>query len=159
MAKAKRKDQSDYGTPESYQHGAFVLEETMVAGIKRRKNVEYDQLTKLLRRDAIDVREYTIGQEYGELCYRACLAGLPKCANLNKQPGKGDSEKKHKALQAIRQAETAIGPTATNVLRAVCVDGFSPSEWETAMGFPARHSHGVVFLKDALRCLGEFWKR
>ena len=45
MVRRKKKlkaPHSDLGTPEAKQHGDYVLEETMVAGMKRARNTTID---------------------------------------------------------------------------------------------------------------------
>ena len=132
----------------------------MVAGVKRRRNVSYDPLAKLKNRGSINNSEYVLGQAYGELSYKAGLSGLPKCSSFDRQPGgQHDSDATHRAIQTIRKADQAVGPTAANVLRAVCTEGHSPADWEKTMGFPSERGHGLLFLKDALRLLHEHWEK
>ena len=160
MAKAKKKDQSDYGTPESAQHGTFVLEETIVAGVKRRKNISYDQLAKLHSAGKVTDRQKATGEAYAELVYSAGRAGNPKCANWNAIGGtREESDKIIRDIQALDQADRHIGPLR-NVIRYVCVEGHTPVEWEEERpNATARNGHGLFYLKEALDYLADFWKR
>ena len=64
MGEKKQPLQSDFGTPELQQHGDFVVDETIKAGVKRLRNVTQDPVAMYYRRKLIDQKQYLAAETF-----------------------------------------------------------------------------------------------
>jgi hypothetical protein len=107
MVRRKRKPKaphSDLGTPEAKQHGVFVLEETMVAGVKRARNITVDPIETLRRRELIDAAQYAAGQRFAEMFRKAMLAEVYATVRFGHIPSAPDVE----MLESVQRAKAEV---------------------------------------------------
>jgi hypothetical protein len=107
MVRRKRKSKaphSDLGTPEAKQHGVFVLEETMVAGVKRARNTTVDPIETLRRRELIDAAQYAAGQRFAEMFRKAMLAEVYATVRFGHIPSAPDVE----MLESVQRAKAEV---------------------------------------------------
>ena len=107
MVRRKRKPKaphSDLGTPEAKQHGVFVLEETMVAGVKRARNTTVDPVETLRRRELINAAQYAAGQRFAEMFRKAMLAEVYATVRFGHIPSTPSIE----MLENVRQAKAEV---------------------------------------------------
>ena len=131
MVRRKKKlkaPHSDLGTPEAKQHGDYVLEETMVAGMKRARNTTIDPIETLRRRDLID------GQRFAEVFRKAMLAEVYATVRFGHIPATQNIEMLEVVTRAKREVRLALNhlgyPLAS--LAEHCIGNSKPiSTWKT----------------------------
>ena len=107
MVRRKRKlkaPHSDLGTPEAKQHGVFVLEETMVAGVKRARNTTVDPIETLRKRELIDAAQYAAGQRFAGIFRRAMLAEVYATVRFGHIPATQNIE----MLEVVAKAKAEV---------------------------------------------------
>ena len=136
MVRRKRKlkaPHSDLGTLEAKQHGDFILEETMVAGVKRVRNTTVDPIETLRKRELIDAAQYVAGQRFAEIFRRAMLAEVYATVRFGHIPSAPDIEMLESVQRAkaeVRAAMRYIGYPLAN-LAEHCLGNSNPiSTWK-----------------------------
>ena len=111
MVRRKKKlkaPHSDLGTPEAKQHGDYILEETMVAGMKRARNTTIDPIETLRRRDLIDGSQYQAGQRFAEVFRKAMLAEVYATVRFGHIPATQNIEMLEVVTRAKREVRLAL---------------------------------------------------
>ena len=136
MAKKKKKitaPHADYGTAESKQHGEFVLEDTMVAGVKRVRNVTVDPLETLKRRKLITGSQYDAGQRFAEMFRKAMLAEIyatVRFGHIPANPNVQMIESVQSAKAEVRSALKHIGYPLASLAEHVIGNCYAISTWK-----------------------------
>lgn len=140
MAKKKKKitsPQSDFGTAESKQHGEFVLEDTMVAGVKRVRNVTVDPLETFKRRKLITGSQYDAGQRFAEMFRKAMLAEVYATVRFGHIPATPNIQMMESVVRAkaeVRLALKHIGYPLASLAEHVIGNCYAISTWKAGKG-------------------------
>ena len=157
MAKRKKKlsnPQADYGTVEARQHGTFVEEDTMVAGVRRVRNVPTDPVERLGSRSLIDRKQYDAASRFAAVFRQAQLAEIYATVRFGEVKGLQEfnaAENMAKARKEVRSALAFVGYPLADLIEHVVGNCHAPSSWAKGKG-------NVDALRLALDGLVEYYK-
>ena len=136
MAKRKKKlksDHADYGTPEARQHGTFVEEDTMVAGVRRVRNVTVDPISTLWHRNQIKRKQYDAAERFASVFRQAQLVETYATVRFGAIKGVPSLEAQE-AMMKARAAMAFVGYPLANLLEHVVGNCHTPSSWTEGKG-------------------------
>jgi len=135
--KKKPKSAADLGTAEARQHGTFVEEDTMVAGVRRVRNVTTDPIETLWSRSLIDRKQYDAASRFASVFRQAELAEVYATVRFGEVKGLPSLEAQEavsKARAEVRAAMTFVGYPLANLLDHVVGNCHTPSSWPEGKG-------------------------
>ena len=140
MAKRKKKlksDHADYGTPEARRHGTFVEEDTIVAGLKRVRNVTVDPISTLWHRDQINRKQYDAADRFASVFRQAQLVetyATVRFGEIKGVPSLEAQEAMMKARAEVRAVLAFVGYPLDTLLEHVVGNCHTPSSWPKGKG-------------------------
>ena len=140
MAKRKKKLRNihaDYGTPEARQHGTFVEEDTIVAGVRRVRNVTVDPISTLWHRGQINRKQYDAADRFASVFRQTQLVetyATVRFGEIKGVPGLEAQEAMMKARSEVRAAMAFVGYPLANLLEHVVGNCHPPSSWAEGKG-------------------------
>lgn len=140
MAKRKKKLRNvnaDYGTAEARSHGTFVEEDTMVAGVRRVRNVTIDPIETMWHRSQIDRKQYDAADRFASVFRQAQLAEVYATVRFGEVKGLPSMEAQEamsKARSEVRAAMSFVGYPLANLLEHVVGNCHAPSTWPKGKG-------------------------
>ena len=140
MAKRKKKLRNvnaDYGTAEARQHGTFLEEDTMVAGVRRVRNVTIDPIETMWHRSQIDRKQYDAADRFASVFRQAQLAEVYATVRFGEVKGLPSMEAQEamsKARSEVRAAMSFVGYPLANLLEHVVGNCHAPSTWPKGKG-------------------------
>ncbi len=135
MPKKKKKIKSvnsDLGTFEAKQHGDFVLEDTMVAGIKRVRNITVDPIETLHRRNLITPVQYNAASRFAHVFRQALLTetyATVRFGEVKATPSLEMHEAIAKAKSEVRCALNFVGNPLASLIEHTVGGCRQPSTW------------------------------
>tara|TARA_R100001594_G_scaffold26371_2_gene51138 strand:+ start:657 stop:1133 length:477 start_codon:yes stop_codon:yes gene_type:complete len=145
---------ADFGPLEARKHGTFVEEDTMVAGIKRVRNVTTDPIETMWNRQQIDKKQYDAADRFAQVFRQAQLAEVyatVRFGEIKGAPSLEAQESMAKAKSEVRASLAFVGYPLASLLEHVVGNCHTPSSWPKGNG-------NLNALKLALDGLVEYYK-
>ena len=160
MVRKKKKmkaEHSDLGTAEAKQHGYFVLEETMVAGVKRARNLSVDPVETMYRRDQITLMQYNAASRFAAMYRKAMLADTYATVRFGHIPSSTTLEAHEAITRAkaeVRSVLAYVGYPLSSLLEHTVGNSRSIAGWRKAKSIRS----GADILRLALDGVAAYYK-
>jgi hypothetical protein len=154
-------------TPERLAKGDEVdtIETAVELGRAKAYRISQTPMDRYLRRRVLDPDPHTArimfdcGESYYALRRMARMVPHSACRGLDRVDGGDEMAVIERVTDAARQIialDAKLGPAHVDVLRAVCVEGWTAEGWARSRGY-LHAGQGMAFLRDALLVLAGLW--
>ena len=158
--KKKANVQADYGPAERQQHGEYVEEDTMAAGVRRLRNTTADPIAYYRKRGLITDRQFDAAERFSVVHRKASLTANYATACLTKAPG-GETamaETAERAKQEVRFTLKFVGYPLAGIIVHVAGFGFTAGSWESVSTARRPDQDGMIALRLALDGLMKYYQ-
>ena len=154
MAKKKKKippQSADHGPSEIKNHGVFKKEDTIVAGVKRLRNITVDPIETLWHRNLINQKQYDASNRFAFVYRKAQLSEVyatVKFGQIKGIPSLETQEAIIKARKEIKCVLNFVGYPLATLLEHTIGNAHKPTTWNNGKG----NIHALRLAIDGLIC-------